>query len=152
MRISDGSSDVCSSDLFTALALALPHLPEHDLIRVGGGKAVQGCPMGVLGPGTGLGVSALIPDRAQRWLALAGEGGHTSFAPTDDRELILWQAARRRYEHVSMERLLSGSGLQFIYRSLCENRGQTAADYSPADISHRAQAGDATNCIDRKST
>src|SRR3546814_2693391 len=86
MRISDGSSDVCSSDLFTALALALPHLPEHDLIRVGGGKAVQGCPMGVLGPGTGLGVSALIPDRAQRWLALAGEGGHTSFAPTDDRE------------------------------------------------------------------
>src|SRR3546814_5730683 len=101
--------------------------------------------MGVVGPGTGLGVSALIPDRAQRWLALAGEGGHTSFAPTDDRELILWQAARRRYEHVSMERLLSGSGLQFIYRSLCENRGQTAADYSPADISHRALAGDDTD-------
>src|SRR3546814_4662650 len=47
-----------------------------------------------------------------------------------------------------MERLLSGSGLQFIYRSLCENRGQTAADYSPADISHRALAGDDTDCIE----
>jgi glucokinase len=129
---------------FTALALSLPYLPAQELTPVGGGRAVPGSPMGVLGPGTGLGVSALIPSPDGKWIALAAEGGHVSFAPADERELILWQAARREFGHVSMERLLSGSGLQFIHRALAESRGQLAPEYSPADITRRAlDQGDA---------
>src|SRR5690606_11769533 len=48
---------------FTVLAMALPHLQPDELIQVGGGSGVRGAPLGLLGPGTGLGVSALIPSR-----------------------------------------------------------------------------------------
>lgn len=137
---------------FTALALALPYLPADELTRVGGGSAASGCPMGVLGPGTGLGVSALIPAPAGKWIPLAAEGGHVSFAPADDRELMLWQAARRDFRHVSMERLLSGSGLQFIHRSLCESRGLAVPDYSPAQISRRALADGDACCLEALDT
>ncbi|WP_233582912.1 glucokinase [Candidimonas sp. SYP-B2681] len=123
---------------FTALAMALPHLPPHELLAVGGGHAVPGTPLGLLGPGTGLGVSALIPAPKGVWLPLAAEGGHTSFAPCDEDELMLWHDARQQFGHVSTERLVSGPGLQFIYRRLCLRAGATAHDYTPADISHRA--------------
>lgn len=133
---------------FTALALALPHLPKEELTRVGGDDGVPGCPMGVLGPGTGLGVSALVPSLTGKWIPLAAEGGHVSFAPADDRELMLWQAARREFGHVSNERLLSGSGLQFIHRTLCASRGLAAPEHTPADISRRAlKEGDAS-CLE----
>ncbi|MGB3290171.1 MAG: glucokinase [Burkholderiaceae bacterium] len=128
---------------FTALALSLPHLPKGELTRAGGGEGVPGCPMGVLGPGTGLGVSALLPARAGQWLPLAAEGGHVSFAPANEQELMLWRAAQREFGHVSMERLLSGPGLQFIHRSLCASRGLSDPGHTPADISRLAlQDGD----------
>jgi len=120
---------------FTALALALPHLDAANLVPVGGGCSVPGTPLGVLGPGTGLGVSALVPTQSGGWAPLAAEGGHVSFAPADERELMLWQAARQAHGHVSMERMLSGPGLEFIYNTLCrhhdrEPRLQTAAAIS----------------------
>jgi len=137
---------------FTALALALPYLPASELTRVGGGEATIGSPMGVLGPGTGLGVSALIPSPDGRWIPLAAEGGHVSFAPADERELLLWQAARREFGHVSMERLLSGSGLQFIHRALAESQGQVAPEYAPADITQRALAEGDASCLEALDT
>ncbi|PLC55220.1 glucokinase [Pollutimonas nitritireducens] len=130
---------------FTALALALPHLPQHELRAVGNGQAVAGTPLGVVGPGTGLGVSALIPT-SQGWIPLAAEGGHVSFAPTDDLELALWHEARAEFGHVSMERLVSGSGLQFIYHTLCQRAGIQAHDYSAPDISRRAIANTCEHC------
>ncbi len=130
---------------FTALALSLPHLAAAELEQVGSGTSVPHTPLGLLGPGTGLGVSALIPGQSG-WTPLAGEGGHTSFAPSNELELELWQQAHRAYGHVSMERLVSGSGLQFIYQALCRLAGATAQDYSPADISRQALAGTCEQC------
>ncbi len=60
---------------FTALAMALPHIPPNELLAVGGDRAVPGTPLGLLGPGTGLGVSALIPTPKGTWVPLAAEGG-----------------------------------------------------------------------------
>lgn len=131
---------------FTAQALALPYLTPEDLLPIGGGLAVAATPLGVLGPGTGLGVSALIPTAKGSWLPLAAEGGHVSFAPSDDLEMMLWQEACKEFGHVSMERLVSGSGLQFIYRKLCQRDGAGEHDYSPADISHRAIANTCAYC------
>ena len=45
---------------FTALALALPLLTPEQLRPVGGGEAVPGAAIALLGPGTGLGVSGLV--------------------------------------------------------------------------------------------
>ena len=69
---------------FTAQALALPHLGAGDKMPVGGGTSVAGRPLAVLGPGSGLGVSGLIP-AGGKWVPLTGEGGHATMAPANER-------------------------------------------------------------------
>src|SRR5713226_1331840 len=70
---------------FTAVALALPHLSAADRRPVGGGAPIAKKPLAVLGPGSGLGVSGLIP-AGSGWVALTGEGGHATMAAANDRE------------------------------------------------------------------
>mgnify|MGYP001231081278 FL=1 len=72
---------------FTALALGLPSLGPEQLHAVGGGVAVPGAPVALLGPGTGLGVSGLFPAAAGGWVPITGEGGHVSLAAIDVREI-----------------------------------------------------------------
>ena len=112
---------------FTALALALPELPPEHLRQIGGGAPVAETAIALLGPGTGLGVSGLIPGPGGTWLPLSGEGGHVSFAPFDGREIDLWRYAQARFGHVSAERLLSGPGLQLIHAWLGESGDHPAA-------------------------
>ncbi|MES2902539.1 MAG: glucokinase [Pseudomonadota bacterium] len=100
---------------FTALAMALPHLRPSQRLRVGGGMELPGRTIGLIGPGTGLGVSGIVPVDG-RWAALASEGGHASFAPGDDTEITIMQHLWREFGHASAERLLSGPGLELIYR------------------------------------
>ena len=88
---------------FTAQALAVTQTDKKDLIQIGGQKPIEFAPKAVIGPGTGLGVSGLVHSAAG-WVALAGEGGHTSFPPFDDMEVLIWQYAKNKYGHVSAER------------------------------------------------
>ena len=108
---------------FTALAMAVPRLPAADLRQVGGGQVRQHSVVGVLGAGTGLGVSGLIP-AAEGWVALGTEGGHTHVAPRDEREMDILRFAWGEFEHVSFERLLSGPGLALIHRALVHRAGK----------------------------
>jgi glucokinase len=130
---------------FTALALSLPHLPRKELVQVGGGDAISGSPLALIGPGTGLGVSALIPSPGG-YMPLAGEGGHVSFAPFDEREAAIWRYARDRHGHVSAERLLSGPGLVLIYHALAALAGEAEQDLSAADITARGLSGSCPRC------
>lgn len=126
---------------FTALALALPHLKGEDVRKVGGGEPVADSPRAVIGPGTGLGVSGLVP-LSGGWAPLHSEGGHVSFSPVTDLEIDILQHVRKKYpDHVSVERLLSGPGLVNIYEAIAQIRGATATPLSPADISHQGMAG-----------
>jgi glucokinase len=123
---------------FTALALALPHLKPEDRLTAGGGVAAQGMPLGVLGPGSGLGVSGMIPS-GTGWIALAGEGGHATMAPATDRESAVLERLRRHFDHVSAERVLSGPGLVNLYNALASldaipSRGYTAAQITDPDL------------------
>src|SRR6516164_3711758 len=79
---------------FTALALSLPHLAPEYRLQIGDGAVAAYSPIGVLGPGSGLGVSGLIP-AGEKWIALAGEGGHATMAATDDRESAVLERMRR---------------------------------------------------------
>ncbi len=128
---------------FAAIALALPLLGDGDRRQVGGGEPVPGTPMGVLGPGTGLGVSGLVPS-GDGWTALAGEGGHVDLAPGDDPEAEILERLRRRFGHVSLERALSGPGLVNLYRALAEIAGAVPADDADTptapEITARARA------------
>lgn len=118
---------------FTAQALALPHLGDGDKIRVGGGNPVEGRPLAVLGPGSGLGVSGLVPC-AGKWVPLTGEGGHATMPPFDDRESAVLAHMRRQFDHVSAERCLSGPGLVNLYNALTAIDGIRAAQYTAAQI------------------
>jgi glucokinase len=109
---------------FTALAMALPHLADDEKIQIGGQACSQRLPLGLLGAGTGLGVSGLLPIAEDRWVSLSSEGGHMSFAPNGPRERALLELVSQRYEHVSAERLISGTGLPLVYESLCQLDGQ----------------------------
>lgn len=131
---------------FTAVALSVRHLDASHLIKLGGGEAVEGCPIAVLGPGTGLGVSALVCDSAGLWTALATEGGHITMAATSEREDSVLAVLRRRFGHVSAERVLSGPGLVNLYEALAGLHGVPAAFNTPDAISQRALDGSSPLC------
>ena len=118
---------------FTALAMALPGLKPDDLMQVGPGAAGANAVVGVLGPGTGLGVSAVIPT-VDGFVTLGSEGGHMNFAPADEREFAILQYAWREWSHVSNERLISGPGMEIIYRALALRNGVKAAPRTSPDI------------------
>lgn len=124
---------------FTAVALSIPELGEDDRRQIGEGTPKPGAPVAVLGPGSGLGVSALVPGPGG-WTALATEGGHVTMAPITDRESAVLAQLRKRHDHVSAERLLSGPGLVNLYETLCVIDGRdpgrlTAAQISDAGLS-----------------
>jgi glucokinase len=113
---------------FEALALALPHLGSHQLRQVGGTQQGQaGAALAVVGPGTGLGVASVVPTPAG-WVALPGEGGHATLAPGTDEESALLGIVRRRFPHVSAERLLSGIGLPVLHGAIAELSGMPQPD------------------------
>lgn len=111
---------------FTALALALPDLPAAELRQVGGGEAVPGVAMGLVGAGTGLGVSGLLPDGHGGWVPLEGEGGHVTLPATTARERTVMDGLIRRYGHASAERVCCGQGLVDTCAILCEADGAMA--------------------------
>jgi len=118
---------------FTALAMALPGFKPEDLLQIGGGKPQPHAVAGVLGPGTGLGVSGVIPT-VDGFVTLGSEGGHVNFAPADEREFAILQYAWREWQHVSNERLISGPGMEIIYRALAQRNGVDAPSRNAADI------------------
>lgn len=126
---------------FTAQALAILCLKKNEKRIVCAGHAIPETPIAVIGPGTGLGVSGLIPC-GKHWTALAGEGGHVSLAPQNDEELAVWQYARQKYQHISAERLISGAGLSLIDLALSKKQNiyRSAADITVAAISGESQA------------
>ena len=132
---------------FTALAMALPRLSPRDVRQVGGGEANKPSVIGLLGSGSGLGVSGLIP-AGDGWVALGTEGGHTSFSPRDEREIAILRFAWKHFDHVSFERLLSGPGLELMYRALAERAGKPAAELQAPDITQRALDGSDPLCAE----
>ena len=118
---------------FTAAALALPLLSPDDRAQVGGLAPVQGKPIAVLGPGSGLGASGLVPT-GSGWTALTAEGGHATMAPANDRECAVLDLMRQRFDHVSAERVLSGPGLVNLYNTLAALDRVPAAPYTAAQI------------------
>lgn len=129
---------------FTALALALPGLPASDKRQIGGQTALSNAAIGLIGPGTGLGVSGLLPDGHGGWVPLQGEGGHVSLAAANAREHTVVQALQQRHGHASAERAVSGMGLLDIYSILCEADGVALPPgCTAAQVSEAGLAGDA---------
>lgn len=129
-----------------AMALALPSLPPEALEPVGGGQAVVGAPCGLIGPGTGLGVSSLVRSRGGEWVAIAGEGSHVSWAPANPREADILRVLWRDHAHVSVERVVSGMGLENLHRAITVLGGQAETPLPAAEITRRALAASDPAC------
>ena len=132
---------------FTALAMSLPRLVPNQRRQVGGGLARDRSVVGLLGSGSGLGVSGLIP-AADGWVALGTEGGHTSFSPRDEREIAILRHGLTEFAHLSHERLLSGPGIELIHRALRARAGLASTALSAPEITRRALDGSDAVCAE----
>jgi glucokinase len=121
-----------------AMAMAAPALQGADLEQIGSGDAVPDAPKGLIGPGTGLGVSSLVRSRRGDWVPIAGEGGHVGLSPTCEREADILRVLWRTHSHVSAERAISGMGLENLYRAICELNGTEAEPLVAAQVTERA--------------
>ena len=131
---------------FAALAFAADVLGSEDLRTIGPSvDAMAGAPISVLGAGTGFGVSYLV--RASgRAIAVATEGGHITFAATDEHQLAVLATLKQWYGHVSVERILCGNGLEALHRLLANFAKREFSPTSAAAISSGALSGDAACC------
>jgi glucokinase len=124
---------------FEAIAWSLPRLMPADLHALGGGESRAEGTKVALGPGTGMGVAALLAG-AHGPQALPTEGGHVSFGPAlPDEDPVFARLRAERGGPVSAEMVLSGSGLERLHRALHPH-----ADAADAEaIGKAAAAGDA---------
>lgn len=104
---------------FGAIGWAAPQIDISQRIPMHGeaGGTLQG-PITLIGPGTGLGVGLLTGPREQGWRVVETEGGHASFAATDEEERAIVRWIEARHRRVYNELLLSGSGLSRIDAAL----------------------------------
>jgi glucokinase len=131
------SSLVVMND-FAATALSVPYLPGQHIYLVGPESDGTGGPVGVLGPGTGLGVSSLVPNGEGKWVLVPGEGGHVTLPACNKEEAEIIDVLRTRFGRVSAERVLSGAGLVNLYEALCAIAGIPAVPMTPADVTNHA--------------
>jgi glucokinase len=107
---------------FEAQALALPDLEPRDLDAIGEGERRPDAVRVVLGPGTGLGVGALVHARGI-WVPVPGEGPHIDLGPITDRDMALWPNIERVLGRISAEAVISGPGMLRLYRAICRTDG-----------------------------
>lgn len=130
-----GLSRIRAVNDFEAQAWALQQFGPDDVEQVGDAAGAAAGAKLVLGPGTGLGVAALVPG-SMGWTAIATEAGHVSFGPaTDDEEPIF--ARLRAHGPVSAEGVLSGPGLARLHAALHPHTQRLPPDA----IAHAALGG-----------
>ena len=130
---------------FEAIAHSIPFIGPEDRISIGTPPGTdldnRDFDVAILGPGTGLG-GAGLGARDGRLFAITGEGGHVGFAPETERQAQLLTVLRARFERVSAERLVAGSGIENIYSALLEIEGVEGAELSAAEVFAAAAESD----------
>lgn len=130
---------------FQAVGYGIEALTEQDVLALQPGRPEAQAPCAVIGAGTGLGQGLLVW-HGDHYEAIATEGGHADFAPTDELQTQLLAYLRARFGRVSYERILSGPGLVNVYGFFRDRGEPTTLDLdrledAPAAISGAAHAG-----------
>ena len=137
-----GFAEIVLINDFAALALATDVLRAEDVRTLGPTlQGVAGAPISIVGAGTGFGVSCLVR-AGDRVIPLATEGGHIGFSPTNEREIGVWRALGQRFGRVSVERILSGPGIENLHQALQGMHGNPSTLLPAAEITARALMGD----------
>jgi|TARA_B100000470_G_scaffold23962_1_gene15743 glucokinase len=122
---------------FTAQAFATTTLSDSETIVINKGVVEPEKLRLVIGPGTGLGVCGLIMS-SSGWLPIAGEGGHSDFAPNTSLEFEILTLLTKKFGHVAVERILSGPGIMNLYEALCQINDTDMIYHSPSEITAAA--------------
>ncbi len=130
---------------FAAIAYSIPFLSVDDSINIGPHDQrllpLERFTVGILGPGTGLGVAGLVR-HGDTIVPITGEGGHVGFAPETPLQAEIRNVLSERYERVSAERLVAGSGLENIYGALLVIRGETGRELPASQIFAARESND----------
>ena len=135
---------------FQAAASGVSTLTDADTVRLNAAQPIAGGVRAITGAGTGLGLAWMMTDSFGRYRTFATEGGHTDFAPANARQARLLTFVRESLiaqnlsEHVSWERLVSGLGLDMIYRFCVHDMGGAKSEgvTDGARLSALAASGD----------
>lgn len=130
---------------FAGTAMGIPFLGAPDRLPIGPPLPDAAGPIGVIGPGTGLGMSGLVPD-GEDWTLVAGEGGHATMPAATLLESAVLDSLRGRWDHLSAERVLSGAGLVDLYRACAARAGRPARLTLPAEVAAGALNGTDEDC------
>lgn len=112
-----------------ATAIAAPTLYESECVTLNEGKPEDSGTIGVVAPGTGLGMAFMV-GVGQSYHPVASEGGHVDFAPTDSAQVSLLEHMLTKFERVSVERIAAGPGLIEIFNwfaSMPEHKANTVS-------------------------
>jgi len=122
---------------FTAIAYSIPLLTEDEIRSIGRHEhdslPKEHFDVAILGPGTGLGVAGLCR-RGDALVPVTGEGGHVGFAPETALQIEILTVLREKFDRVSAERLIAGSGLENIHMALKTIHGESGPALSAKEI------------------
>lgn len=115
---------------------------DDDFVSVTSGcEEKKGGNKAVIAPGTGLGEGVIIGNKP-----IGSEGGHSDFAPRNEREIELLRFLQKDTRHVSYETVLSGRGMFKIAEFLVEERETAIHQATPEEVSRAALAGKSDIC------
>ena len=126
---------------FTAQAMAVPYLDPAHLKTLRTGIAYDNTPILVLGPGTGMGFSTLVPT-ASGWRPLETEGGNIGLSPQSADEDMLVSWLRNQTDYLVSETALSGRGIEYLYAYWAEKEAEELRFTTAAEIGDAALSGD----------
>jgi glucokinase len=125
---------------FEAQALAVPILKDEWVRKIGDASENSDGAQLILGPGTGLGASALLEIDGKHF-ALASEAGHVDFGPVGAEEGAIWpHIPMTHHGRISAESVLSGPGLLRLHNARLTARSLMAPSFDEAELIRRAKA------------
>ncbi|MEM6415245.1 MAG: glucokinase [Pseudomonadota bacterium] len=148
MREAFGFNHIRIVNDFYALASGVHALSDDNFLKLNPGTPVPNAPQLVIGPGTGFGQALIIPTQNGNEI-VATEGGHLTFAPMTKIEREINDIVALECGRVSVERLLSGPGIEAMYAALCEIHG-TRGTLNKADEITRAALSE--HCVIARET
>jgi glucokinase len=128
-----------------ATAWGIPELGARQLVSLTPGLRKGSGNAALIAAGTGLGMAMLVRS-GDGFLPQPSEGGHQDFCPRNDLEMGLLRYMLKRYDRVSVERIVAGPGFTEIYRYLIKS-GNTRESKLMQD--RLARADDANEVISR---
>lgn len=129
---------------FEAIAYAMPHLTREEYAALEDKTLDPSKSFLVAGPGSGFGVAINRAQPKMGHQVFASEAGHMEFAASNEQEWYIHQWLARKFQRVSIERVLSGQGLCHIHEALFDYHD---ADYTPLKPEHIAEKAQRGECV-----